>query len=243
MTYLWHSAVTSWNAVLFIVSLCSATLSHRTLASAGTFCGSFRVQGHHKFDILYVLTSRLINARASSCVGWLQQEAVNPPETLAIQTCLDMNWWGREKEQPEDALDRRQEFQPLLVWARQKPSLEFGVTPLYFITDWCNSSIRNINICIRYLFARMYCTVRKIPLHQGLQIGGPRAAWDPPVLFKWPLHLFYSNYRMRSGTESKFCLMYIILKKIFINDHKGSKRFAIPRWLRTTGFGEDKANR
>jgi len=38
-----------------------------------------------------------------------------------------------EREQPEDALARRQEFQPLLVWARQKPSLKFGVTLLYFI--------------------------------------------------------------------------------------------------------------
>jgi hypothetical protein len=40
-----------------------------------------------------------------------------------------------EREQPEDALAWRQEFQPVLVWARQKPSLEFGVTLLYFITD------------------------------------------------------------------------------------------------------------
>jgi len=57
------------------VSLSSTTLSHRTLASAGTFCDSFRVQGHHKIDILYLLSPRLINARASSCVGWIQQEA------------------------------------------------------------------------------------------------------------------------------------------------------------------------
>jgi hypothetical protein len=63
-----------------------------------------------------------------------------------------------EGEQPEDALARRQEFQPLLVWARQRPSLEFGVTQLYFITDYATpvfQKLRNMNIYIRYLFARM----------------------------------------------------------------------------------------
>jgi hypothetical protein len=43
--------------------------------------------------------------------------------------------------------------------------------------------------------------------------------------------------------ECVFCYCHRVSTQLLLNTHNGSKRFAIPKWLRTTFVGEDKVNK